>query len=131
MDPVAFYAHFFTVFVIVAQVVVVALRARVREWRILVASGIGVAALCLPFLPFFMVNSDGSQILHVAPSDLDDLFELFRLFAGASMPLLVAYAVLASEWQSASQRTGHRERRIAAERAGGPSFPCSGCSCPS
>ena len=91
---IAFYTHFFTVFVIAAQVFVVAIRSNVREWRVLVACGICVAALCLPFLPFFMVNSDGSQILHVRNSTLNDLIELLRLFAGASTPLLVVYSVL-------------------------------------
>lgn len=90
----AFYAHFFTLFVILAQVLVVAVRGRWAEWRALVWSGVGVAALCLPFAPFFLVNSDGSQILHVRRSDWDDLFDLLRLFAGATSPLLAAYAVV-------------------------------------
>jgi 4-amino-4-deoxy-L-arabinose transferase-like glycosyltransferase len=91
---VAFYAHFFTVFAIAAQVVVVAIRSRVSEWRILVVSGICVVGLCVPFLPFFMENSDGSQILHVRTSTGVDLFNLLRLFAGASTPSIVAYGVL-------------------------------------
>jgi hypothetical protein len=53
-----------------------------------------VAALCLPFLPFFMQNSDGSQILHVRTSGPSDLLALVRLFAGASQPLLLAYGAL-------------------------------------
>ena len=93
---VAFYAHFFTLFVIAAQVVVVAMRSRVSEWRVLVVCGVCVAALCVPFLPFFLVNSDGSQILHVRRSDLGDLTDLLRLFAGASNPLIVAYSALAA-----------------------------------
>jgi mannosyltransferase len=92
---IAFYTHFFTLFVILAQLVVVAIRARALEWRMLVVSGICVAALCTPFLPFFAVNSDGGQILHVRESDPGDLIELLRLFAGGSMPLLAAYTVLA------------------------------------
>ncbi|MCC7367031.1 MAG: glycosyltransferase family 39 protein [Chloroflexi bacterium] len=91
---IAFYTHFFTVFVIVAQVTIVAIRSNVREWRVLVASGICVAALCTPFLPFFVVNSDGSQILHVRNSTVADLLALLRLFAGASLPLLGAYSLL-------------------------------------
>ena len=92
---VAFYAHLFTLFIIAAQVSVVATRSRVSEWRVLVASGVCVIALCLPFVPFFLVNSDGSQILHVRQSGPQDVFNLIRLFAGASTPLLVAYAILA------------------------------------
>jgi mannosyltransferase len=92
---IAFYTHFFTLFVILAQVAVVAIRARASEWRMLVVSGICVAALCTPFLPFFLANSDGGQILHVRASDLGDLVELFRLFAGGSVPLLAATAMLA------------------------------------
>jgi hypothetical protein len=92
---VAFYCHFFTLFVIAAQVIVVALRSRVSEWRVLVACGVLVAALCTPFLPFFVVNSDGSQILHVRPSGPGQLFDLLRLFAGASTPLFVVYGLLA------------------------------------
>lgn len=91
---VAFYSHFFTLFVIMAQVIVVAIRWRLREWRALVISGVFVAALCLPFLPFFLANSDGSQILHVRHSDVNDLLDLLRLFAGASTPMLLAYSVL-------------------------------------
>lgn len=91
----AFYAHLFTLFLIPAQVALVAIRARSSEWRMLVASGIGVAALCVPFVPFFLANSDGSQILHVRRSDLNDLFDLLRLFAGASNPLLIVYIALA------------------------------------
>ena len=108
---IAFYTHFFTIFVIAAQVVVVAIRSNVREWRILAVCGICVAALCLPFLPFFMVNSDGSQILHVRNSTLNDLFVLLRLFAGASTPLLVVYSVLGllgaglGIWHSARDRS--------------------------
>jgi mannosyltransferase len=93
---VAFYAHFFTLFVIAAQILVVATRSRVSEWRALVASGVCVVALCIPFVPFFLANSDGSQILHVRPSALADLFGLLRLFAGATTPLVVTYAALAS-----------------------------------
>jgi mannosyltransferase len=92
---VAFYAHFFTLFPIAAQVIVVAMRSRVSEWRVLVASGVCIAALCVPFLPFFLANSDGSQILHVRRSDFGDVIDLIRLFAGASTPLLVTYTVLA------------------------------------
>ncbi len=92
---VAFYAHLFTLFLIAAQVGVVALRSRVSEWRVLVASGVLVVALCTPFVPFFLSNSDGSQILHVRQSGFQDLFNLIRLFAGASTPLFVAYAALA------------------------------------
>jgi hypothetical protein len=92
---VAFYTHLFTLFVIVAQVCVVAMRSRVAEWRVLVASGVCVVALCTPFVPFFLANSDGSQILHVRPSGPQDVFTLIKLFAGASTPLLVAYTVLA------------------------------------
>ena len=91
---VAFYSHFFTLFVIMAQVIVVAIRWRLPEWRALVISGSFVAALCLPFLPFFLANSDGSQILHVRHSDVNDLLDLLRLFAGASTPMLLAYSVL-------------------------------------
>lgn len=115
---IAFYTHFFTVFVIAAQVVVVAIRSNVREWRVLVACGICVAALCLPFLPFFVVNSDGSQILHVRNSTLADLTELLRLFAGASTPLLMVYGLLAvlgagvAVWRAAQAPT-----RIAFGRA--------------
>ena len=93
---VAFYTHFFTLFLIAGQVVVVAMRSRVAEWRVLVACGVCVGALCVPFLPFFVANSDGSQILHVRRSDLGDLFDLLRLFAGATTPLVVTYAALAS-----------------------------------
>ena len=46
-------------------------------------------------MPFFLANSDGSQILHVRQSGPQDVFNLIRLFAGASTPLLVAYASLA------------------------------------
>jgi mannosyltransferase len=91
---VAFYAHFFSLFVIMAQIIVVAVHARLPAWRAMVVSGVAVAALCLPFLPFFVVNSDGSQILHVRRSDIGDLTELPRLFAGASSPLLWAYGAL-------------------------------------
>jgi mannosyltransferase len=80
----AFYAHFFTLFVIAAQCLVVAIRFRMPEWRALALSGIGVAALCLPFLPFFIDNHDGGQILHVRRSDLGDLVDLFRAFAGST-----------------------------------------------
>lgn len=93
---VAFYAHFFTLFVIMAQIIVVAVHARLPAWRALVISGVAVAALCLPFLPFFVVNSDGSQILHVRRSDLGDLTGLLRLFAGASSWLLWTYGALAT-----------------------------------
>ena len=92
---VAFYTHLFTLFVIAAQVCVVATRSRVSEWRVLVASGVCVVALCTPFLPFFLANSDGSQILHVRQSGPQDVFNLLKLFTGASTPLLVAYSVLA------------------------------------
>jgi hypothetical protein len=92
---VAFYAHLFTLFIIAAQVVVVAMRSRVSEWRVLVASGVLIVALCTPFVPFFLSNSDGSQILHVRQSGPQDVFNLVRLFAGASTPLVVAYAALA------------------------------------
>lgn len=90
----AFYAHFFTVFVIAAQCIVVAIRLRRPEWRALALSGAGVAMLCLPFLPFFVANHDGGQILHVRRSDLGDLLDLFRLFAGSTDPLLIALVVL-------------------------------------
>jgi mannosyltransferase len=90
----AFYAHFFTVFVIMAQVAVVAIRWRFSEWRSIVLSGVGVVALCLPFVPFFLANNDGSQILHVRHSELGDLLELIQLFAGASLRMLVLYAAL-------------------------------------
>jgi mannosyltransferase len=91
---VAFYSHFFTLFVIAAQVVVVAIRSRLPEWRVLIVSGIGVMLLCVPFVPFFLANSDGSQILHVRTSDVSSLLALIQLFAGASQPLLIAYASL-------------------------------------
>ncbi len=91
---VAFYAHFFTLFIIMAQIVVVAMYARLPAWRALVVSGVAVALLCLPFVPFFVSNSDGSQILHVRPSGLSDLTELLRLFAGASPWLLWVYGAL-------------------------------------
>lgn len=93
---IAFYSHFFTLFVIAAQVMVVAIRSRLPEWRVLVVSGVGVVLLCVPFVPFFLANSDGSQILHVRRSDLTSLSELITLFAGASRPLLIVYAVLAA-----------------------------------
>ena len=92
---IAFYTHFFTLFLILAQVVVVAIRARASEWRMLVVSGICVAALCTPFLPFFLANSDGSQILHVRPSGPSQLLDLLRLYAGGWMLLLAAYTMLA------------------------------------
>ena len=92
---VAFYTHLFTLFLIAAQVSVVAMRSRVSEWRVLVASGVLVVALCTPFVPFFLSNTDGSQILHVRQSGPQDLFNLIRLFAGASTPLFLAYAALA------------------------------------
>jgi mannosyltransferase len=80
----AFWAHFFTVFVVLAQGLVVLIRMRRAELRSLILSGLGVGVLCLPFAPFFLLNSDGSQILHVRRSDLSDLRELFWLFGGAS-----------------------------------------------
>jgi mannosyltransferase len=92
--PAAFYSRFCTLFVTAARVLVVAMRARVSEWRVLVACGVLVAALCTPFLPFFVVNSDGSQILHVRPSGPGQVYDLFKLFAGASTPLIVAYSLL-------------------------------------
>lgn len=87
----AFWAHFFTVFLVLAQGLVVLIRMRRAELRSLVLSGLGVGALCLPFVPFFLLNSDGSQILHVRRSDLSDLRELFWLFGGASTQVLWAY----------------------------------------
>jgi 4-amino-4-deoxy-L-arabinose transferase-like glycosyltransferase len=90
----AFYAHFFSVFVIVAQCLVVAIRWRFGEWRVLALSGVAVAILCLPFVPFFLANSDGSQILHVRRSDLSDLVDLFRMFSGSTDPALIASLAL-------------------------------------
>jgi mannosyltransferase len=89
----SFYAHFFTVFVIAAHCLVVAVRLRWTEWRTLVLSGVGVALLCLPFVPFFVANNDGSQILHVRRSDLDDLVDLFRMFAGSTDWLLAVLGI--------------------------------------
>ena len=109
----AFYAHLFTLFVVAAQVVVVALRTRGSEWRVLVASGVCVVALCTPFVPFFLTNSDGSQILHVRESGPQDLFNLLRLFAGASTPLLAAYTVLALVGIGVGVRRAARARRRA------------------
>jgi len=91
----AFYAHFFTVFVVLAQCLVVLNRWRYAEWRALFLSGLGVIVLSLPFVPFFVVNDDGSQILHVRPSDVGDLLDLFTMFAGSTDPLLLASAVVA------------------------------------
>ncbi|MFN8634668.1 MAG: glycosyltransferase family 39 protein [Chloroflexota bacterium] len=90
----AFYAHFFTVFAIFAQVAVVTVRVRPSEWKAMVRCGVGVGVLCLPFVPFFLANDDGSQILHVRPSGLPELIELFRLFAGSTPLLLMAYGGL-------------------------------------
>src|SRR5262249_14201818 len=92
----AFYAHFFTVFVVLAQCLVVLIRWRYAEWRALALSGLGMFVLSLPFVPFFIVNDDGSQILHVRPSDLSDLSDLFTMFAGSTDPLLIASAALAA-----------------------------------
>ena len=92
----AFYAHFFTVFVVLAQCLVVLIRWRYAEWRALTLSGLGVIALSLPFVPFFLVNDDGSQILHVRPSDLGDLRDLFTMFAGSTDLLLLTSAALAA-----------------------------------
>jgi len=91
----AFYAHFFTAFGLLAQVVYVALRRRWSELQSFALSGVGVALLCLPFAPFFMLNHDGSQILHVRRSGPPELLEMLRLFAGGTTPVLAAYAMLA------------------------------------
>jgi hypothetical protein len=90
----SFYAHFFAVFVIVAQCLVVAIRWRFGEWRNLALSGMAVVILCLPFVPFFLANDDGSQILHVRPGDLVGLFDLFRMFAGSTDPALIASVIV-------------------------------------
>ena len=114
----AFYAHFFTVFVIMAQVAVVAIRWRLVEWRNLILSGAGVVVLCLPFVPFFLANSDGSQILHVRRSDLGDLLELIQLFAGASTPMLGLYSALGllgvgiTVWHAVKARDRARVGRV-------------------
>jgi len=113
---VSFYAHFFTLFVIMAQVLVVAVHARLPAWRALIVSGIAVGLLCLPFLPFFVANSDGSQILHVRRSDLGDLWDLLRLFAGASTWLLWSYGALALIGAAAMivrARRSHKRGQIA------------------
>jgi mannosyltransferase len=120
---VAFYTHLFTLFLIAAQVSVVALRSRVSEWRVLVASGVCVVALCTPFVPFFLSNSDGSQILHVRQSTPQDVFNLIRLFAGASTPLLLAYAALTLIGVGVSlYRTSQARSRAAFGRAVVPLF---------
>ncbi|MCC6177854.1 MAG: glycosyltransferase family 39 protein [Chloroflexi bacterium] len=90
----SFYAHFFTVFFVAAHTLVIAIRWRWTEVRAFVTSGVAAGLLCLPFAPFFLVNDDGSQILHVRRSDLGDLFTLFRLYAGATLPLLASQAAL-------------------------------------
>lgn len=120
---VAFYAHLFTLFVIAAQVSVVAMRSRVSEWRVLVASGVCVVALCTPFVPFFLSNSDGSQILHVRASGPQDVLNLVRLFAGASTPLVLAYAGLALLGVAVAVYRAARSRsRAAFGRAVAPVF---------
>jgi hypothetical protein len=117
LTTLAFYAHFFTVFAIMAQVLVVAIRFRLIEWRNLVLSGVGVVILSLPFVPFFLANSDGSQILHVRRSDLSDLVELVQLFAGASLPLLLAYSTVGLTGVAVTvgraMRTADRSARLA------------------
>ncbi len=90
----ALYSHFFTVFIVFAQIVFVGLRGRWSELRALALSAMGAAALCLPFVPFFVLSHEGSQILHVRPNAPRDLLDLFRLYAGGSTLLLGAYIVL-------------------------------------
>jgi len=120
---VAFYAHLFTLFLIVGQVSVVAMRSRASEWRILIASGVCVVALCTPFVPFFLSNSDGSQILHVRQSGPQDVYNLIQLFAGASTPLFFTYALLALIGVAVSVRRAALARdRAAFGRAVAPLF---------
>ena len=71
---VAFYAHFFTLFVIAAQVVVVAMRSRVSEWRVLVVCGLLVALSGLWMTLFFP-----------RPSGPNELLYAFRLVFGSAM----------------------------------------------
>ncbi|MFN8522055.1 MAG: glycosyltransferase family 39 protein [Chloroflexota bacterium] len=84
----AFYAHFFTAFIVAAQVVFVLLVAGLRGLRSLTVAGACAALLALPALPFFLAHHDGAQIAHVRSSDLADLLSLVRLFSGGSWPTL-------------------------------------------
>ncbi len=90
----AFYAHIFTIFLVLAQVAYVALHSHRSLVASHVASGLVVAVLCLPWVPFFIENHNAGQILHVREADAADLLDLFRLFGGADRLVWLGYLTL-------------------------------------
>lgn len=107
----AVYSHFFTAFFVVPQVVLVLARRSLVELRSQAVSGVIVAGLCLPLLPFFLFSYDDSYITHVRRSDLGDLIEVVRSLAGSTTPLLAAYVVFGTLGTTIAVRRARRTRR--------------------
>lgn len=82
LGALAFYSHFFTIFVLLAQGLWVL--SRMRRAEIVAFAGASVLlGVCLaPLIPFATSNTDGSQLRHLSLPDGKDIRLLARAYAG-------------------------------------------------
>jgi mannosyltransferase len=96
VNGLAFYCHFFAVFIIVAQgVAVLGLRSRQALVRFIVA-GLVSLTLIAPLVPLVMRDTGSGLVARLAPPDLADLLDLGVLASGGSLLTLGLHAALAA-----------------------------------
>jgi len=95
ISVLAFYSHFFALFVIVAQWIALVLWKREpRAKSQLVSSAVWIAALCFPGIVFLLLKNHGQLDWIPAPT-FRSIYDSVALFTGQAGPgLLIIYAVL-------------------------------------
>lgn len=114
VSALAFYSHFYTAFVLLAQGLFVLLRRSRAAVLGLALSGLVMALLAAQLVPFFIRQSGGAKLSHLLRPDLRDAWQFLVAFAGGSEATLALYALLAVVGLGAAGRTA----RPRAYRAG-------------
>lgn len=101
VNGLAFYSHFFVVFVFIAQGLFVLSRRSRAALLGLGLSAIVAAVIVLPLVPF-LLDPPGTKLNHVPPLTWADVSDLFTAFSGGSGATLTLYAALAAVagWRS-------------------------------
>jgi mannosyltransferase len=91
----AFYSHFYTTFIVVAQGILVLSRRSRPALVGLLGSGLLMAVLVMPLAPYFVQQSHGRQLSHLTALT-GQQFESFLVdFSGGSHATLALYLLLA------------------------------------
>lgn len=95
VTTLAFYSHFYTAFTVLAQGLYVLSRRSRAALIGLIGSGLLLAALLSPLVPYFARPAAGERLVHLGRPDAGDLVGFFIAAGGGSRASLALYAGLA------------------------------------